>query len=130
MPLIFCVIDVALARPLHELDVAFIVDKHGEPIPSRYPCIIDWESHPESVAYHRGHIFAFSPTMVEIRHALTGKLIQVIHGNGIFMTYDGNSGEDTIPNGGAMLENRSEKRIHFSMKVGGFHVVYEVVSLL
>jgi hypothetical protein len=45
------------------------------------------------------------------------------------MTYDG-SVIDDANGGGGTLDNCSEKRIHFSMKVGGFHVVYEVVSLV
>lgn len=45
------------------------------------------------------------------------------------MTYDG-SVIDDANGGGLTLDNCSEQRIHFSMKVGGFHVVYEVVSLV
>lgn len=103
-------------------DFAFLVDKHGEPLPDRYSSIISWESHPESVAYQFDLIFAFSPTMIEIRHARSGRLAQVIVGNGICMTYDGTGIDASVNEDG--MEN-----IHFSQRVGSFHCVYEIVSL-
>lgn len=131
-----------MVRPLHSLDAAdpllqispfsststgasptlprASADPISEPLPGRYSSIIDWESKPEQVAFHSsGLIFAFSPTMIEVRHASTGRLVQIITGSSIVLTYDG-CGLD---------EGELEKRIHFSMKVGGYHTIYEIVPL-
>lgn len=97
---------------------------NSEPITRRYNAIIDWESKPEAVAYHSGYVYAFSPTMIEIRHGATGRLAQVIIGSMINLTYDGTG----IESPGAD-ENSSEKRIQFCMKVGSYYVVYQIVPV-
>ncbi|GAA5879401.1 hypothetical protein JCM1840_006035 [Sporobolomyces johnsonii] len=122
-------------------DFAFHVGRHGEPVEGPF---IEWESKPEQVAYCAPYIFAISPTIIEIRHAFTGRLAQFIIGSHIHLTYDGSA----IPSSNSILEVRSprvsagsmhqdqdqddanehvEKRLHVSMRSGAFHVLYEIV---
>lgn len=67
--------------------------------------------------------------MIEIRHASTGRLVQIILGSQICLTYDG-TGSDSIPIAGPYDDEEGlEKRIHFSMRAAGFHTIYEIVPL-
>lgn len=70
--------------------------------------------------------------MIEIRHASTGRLAQIILGSQISLTYDG-SGIDKAPisnsNSYGGEEEGLEKRLHFTMRAAGYHTVYEIVPL-
>ncbi|SCV68292.1 BQ2448_413 [Microbotryum intermedium] len=110
-------------------DFAFHVTRHGMPIEG---FTIEWESKPESVAFLSPYIFAFSPTIVEIRHALTGQLAQFMTGSQMALIYDGtaipSSPSNDHPRRSHYSEEvaPSEKRLHFSLKSGHYHVVYEI----
>ena len=68
--------------------------------------------------------------MVEIRHASSGRLAQIILGSQICLTYDG-SGIDKAPiaNSYGGEEDGLEKRVHFTMRAAGYHTIYEIVPL-
>ncbi|GAA5909349.1 hypothetical protein JCM6882_000959 [Rhodosporidiobolus microsporus] len=107
-------------------DFAFHVGRHGEPVDGPF---IEWESKPEQIAYCAPYIFAISPTLVEIRHAFTGRLAQFIIGSHMYLTYDGSAiptpGPDLRPD--SELAGPVERRLHLSMRQGQFHVLHEVV---
>ncbi|SCZ90108.1 BZ3500_MvSof-1268-A1-R1_Chr1-3g01781 [Microbotryum saponariae] len=111
-------------------DFAFHVTRHGLPIEG---FTIEWESKPESVAFLSPYIFAFSPTIVEIRHALTGQLAQFITGSQVALIYDGTAIPTSPSNDYSPRRSQSsnevapaEKRLHFSLKSGHYHLVYEI----
>ena len=90
------------------------------------------------MAYCAPYIFAFSPTIIEVRDAFTGRLAQFITGSQIALTYDGAgvagpTSDARLPRAyGATAgapEVAPEKRIHFSMKIGNYHVLYEVAII-
>ncbi|KAJ3096488.1 RHO1 GDP-GTP exchange protein 2 [Phlyctochytrium planicorne] len=62
-------------------DVAFRVDRNGKR--SRPDFLIEWQGAPTHFAYFPKQIVAFSSSFVEINDALTGELVQAIHGSGI-----------------------------------------------
>ncbi|GAA5941175.1 hypothetical protein JCM10213_007445 [Rhodosporidiobolus nylandii] len=111
-------------------EFAFHVGRHGEPLESGP--FIEWESKPEQVAYCAPYIFAISPTLVEIRNAFTGKLVQFITGSHMYLTYDG-SAIPSPPRVGSLDTAQDdpagpvEKRLHLSIRKGQFHVLHEVV---
>lgn len=75
----------------------------------------------------------FSPTLIEIRDAFTGRLVQFITGTQIGLTFDGVGLSSSVmevrsPRPGSR-EGDADKRIHFSMREGSFHVLYELVPL-
>ncbi|CCM02649.1 uncharacterized protein FIBRA_04753 [Fibroporia radiculosa] len=65
----------------------FYVDNHGDPCSSS--SIIEWEGVAERVAWHPPYVLLFSPTFIEVRHAMTGRLAQIIPGIGVGCLYDG-----------------------------------------
>ncbi|BGP36192.1 Rho guanine nucleotide exchange factor [Rhodotorula kratochvilovae] len=126
-------------------EFAIHVGRHGEPVEGPF---IEWESKPETIAYCAPYIFAISPTIVEIRNAVNGRLAQFITGTHISLTYDGTaipsssasssssslasrrSSLDTAAGPGAGAEELAgpvERRLHISMRQGAYHVLYEVV---
>ncbi|KAI9476322.1 MAG: CNH domain-containing protein [Benjaminiella poitrasii] len=60
---------------------AFLVSTHGDFVKNKYRKI-DWESNPHSVAFYYPYVLAFDSKFIEVRHAETGKLVQVIIGDG------------------------------------------------
>ncbi|CBQ70439.1 related to ROM2-GDP/GTP exchange factor for Rho1p [Sporisorium reilianum SRZ2] len=67
---------------------ACFVDRLGEP--TRLDQIIEWEGFPKQVAFSGNYVLAFDPRFVEVRDALTGRLVQIMRG--IDMNYvSGNS---------------------------------------
>lgn len=79
-----------------ETDLAFFADKHGDPIKHRYGDVIDWQGTARNVAHIPPYILAFDSNFVEVRHANTGKLVQIIKGSEVSCTNDGQGfGPDT-----------------------------------
>ncbi|BGP04378.1 Rho guanine nucleotide exchange factor [Rhodotorula toruloides] len=116
-------------------EFAFHVGRHGEPVEGPF---MEWESKPEQVAYCAPYIFAISPTIVEIRHAFTGRLVQFVTGAHISLTYDGTAIASAPPRShfspslgsgspSSDLVLPPDRRLHLSMRQGTFHVLYEVV---
>ncbi|GAA6008068.1 hypothetical protein JCM10207_007016 [Rhodosporidiobolus poonsookiae] len=113
-------------------DFAFTVGRHGEPTEGPF---IEFESKPEQVAYSAPYLFAVSPSVVEIRHVFTGRLVQFIVGSHMYLTYDG-SGIPASPvldarNGshGAAdeLAGPVHRRLHLSIREQQYHALYELV---
>ncbi|KZW00250.1 CNH-domain-containing protein [Exidia glandulosa HHB12029] len=59
--------------------LAFYISTSGG-APSKHPVVIYWEGEPTSFALRAPYIFAFNSSFVEIRHVITGELVQTIHG--------------------------------------------------
>jgi len=70
------------------------VDKRGDP--SQSIETIEWESTAEHVALHYPYVLIFNSRFIEIRHIETGRLTQIIPGNGIRCIWDGR-GLDAYP---------------------------------
>lgn len=67
---------------------ACYVDRLGEP--TRLEQIIEWEGFPKQVAFSGNYVLAFDSRFVEVRDALTGRLVQIMRGSDL--TYvSGNS---------------------------------------
>ncbi|ORX88753.1 Dbl homology domain-containing protein, partial [Basidiobolus meristosporus CBS 931.73] len=62
----------------YNVEFAFHLDKLGRR--TRPNLLIEWEGRPNSVALHGQYIIAFGNFFMEIRHAESGELIQVING--------------------------------------------------
>ncbi|KAI8150181.1 hypothetical protein BJV82DRAFT_707923 [Fennellomyces sp. T-0311] len=56
---------------------AFLVDNHGTLIPNSW---IEWEGTPETIAFCYPYVIAFDSRFIEVRHAESGKLIQILAG--------------------------------------------------
>jgi len=63
------------------------IDKHGTLINGRV--VIEWEGIAERVSYHHPYILLFSSNFVEVRHAASGQLEQIIRGNSMRCIWDG-----------------------------------------
>lgn len=59
---------------------AFRMTTHGDYVKDGYKRI-EWESNPISVAFHYPYVLAFDSKFIEVRHAETGQLVQIIRGN-------------------------------------------------
>ncbi|SPO21830.1 related to ROM2 - GDP/GTP exchange factor for Rho1p [Ustilago trichophora] len=57
---------------------ACYVDRLGEP--TRLEQIIEWEGFPKQVAFSGNYVLAFDARFIEIRDALTGRLVQIMRG--------------------------------------------------
>ncbi|KAI9317115.1 hypothetical protein BX666DRAFT_1857732 [Dichotomocladium elegans] len=57
---------------------AFLVDSHGTLIQGSW---IEWEGTPQSVAFCPPYVVAFDPRFIEVRHAESGRLIQILAGD-------------------------------------------------
>lgn len=52
--------------------------------------MIEWEGRPDTVVYYKPYVLAFDSRFIEIRDtSRRGKLVQIIRGNNIRCTYDG-----------------------------------------
>lgn len=60
---------------------ACYVDRSGEPI--RLEAVLEWEGTPQSVAFSAPFVLAFDPHFVEVRDALSGRLVQIIRGTDV-----------------------------------------------
>jgi hypothetical protein len=102
-------------------DLAFYADKHGDPIKTRYNDVVDFQGTARTVAYLPPYIIAFDTNFIEVRHAATGKLCQILKGREILCTYDGQSPLHRTA-------SEAEKRIHVALQSdGGFDTSYRVV---
>jgi len=63
------------------------ITKHGSP--TRHSGFIKWEAQAHSYASRDAHLLLFSPQFIEIRHIMTGRLVQVIEGQDIRLLYSG-----------------------------------------
>lgn len=57
---------------------ACYVDRLGEP--TRLEQIIEWEGFPKEVAFSGNYVLAFDSRFIEVRDALTGRLVQIMRG--------------------------------------------------
>ena len=72
--------------------------------------------------------------MIEIRNSFTGRLVQVIIGRDITLTYDGDgidSGVIDVRRGPALREeDHPDRRLHVSMRIEPYHVLHEIRLLV
>lgn len=90
--------------------------------------MIEWEGRPDTVVYCRPCILAFDSRFIEIRDtSRRGKLVQIIRGNNIRCTYDGQglpSSEMEVRMGGSV---EAEERLpHFVMRENNVDRLYEL----
>lgn len=112
-------------------DLAFYADKHGDPIKERYGDIIDWQGTARSVAHIAPYILAFDSNFIEVRHALSGRLVQIIKAREVLCTNDGQDPPAT------RNADRSEvdRQVQVALRAYGgstkdcYHVVRFFVSL-
>ncbi|KAJ7469221.1 CNH domain-containing protein [Mycena latifolia] len=64
------------------------VDKHGIPSKTATNPVIEWEGSAERVALHAPYILLFHPQTIEVREIATGRLGQIIPGNGMHCIWD------------------------------------------
>ncbi|KAI9270472.1 CNH domain-containing protein [Phascolomyces articulosus] len=57
---------------------AFLVDNHGALIQNSW---IEWEGTPQSIAFCYPYVIAFDPRFIEVRHAESGVLVQILAGD-------------------------------------------------
>ncbi|KAF5367381.1 hypothetical protein D9758_003697 [Tetrapyrgos nigripes] len=69
------------------------ITKHGRP--TRQSGFIKWDAQAQSFATRGAHILLFSPSFIEVRYILTGRLVQVIDGQDIRLMYSGPSPAST-----------------------------------
>ncbi|CAO3657221.1 unnamed protein product [Mucor hiemalis] len=60
--------------------LAFLMSTRGDYVKDGYKRI-EWESNPLSVAFHYPYVLAFDSKFIEVRHAETGQLVQIMRGN-------------------------------------------------
>lgn len=74
-------------------DFGLFVDQHGDPSSKHTDLnelpIIEWEGKADHVAFYTPYILLFNSTFVEIRNVNTGRLCQIIRGDGIRCTWTG-----------------------------------------
>lgn len=72
------------------------IEKHGTP--TRKAGYIRWEAKADACAHRNGQLLLFSSDFIEIRNVTTSRLVQVIEGKDIRLTYSGpyESKDDTI----------------------------------
>ena len=58
---------------------------------------VEWEGKAARVAWHLSYILLFNPRFIEVRHTLTGRLVQVIFGNNIRCICDGRGANQFQP---------------------------------
>ena len=75
-------------------ELGVYIDKHGTLINDR--TAVEWEGVAERVSYHHPYILLFSGSFIEVRHAASGRLEQIIRGNDIQCIWQGTGhrGED------------------------------------
>ena len=98
-------------------DCAFYTDKHGDPIPERLKDVVDWQGTPRAVALYKGYVLAFDDSFIEIRHAMTGRLVQIIKGREVSCTFDGLS----VSINAGLGTGESDGRVHVAINLGRNH---------
>ncbi|PPQ99136.1 hypothetical protein CVT24_009326 [Panaeolus cyanescens] len=65
---------------------------------ANFICYIRWEAKADACAHRNGQLLLFSPEFIEVRNITTSRLVQVIEGKDIRLTYSGpyESKDDTI----------------------------------
>lgn len=92
------------------------VDSHGDP--SRSGGTIEWEGTAERVALYSPYILLFDSRFIEIRHIETGRLAQIISGNDIRCTWDGQeigSNISATPVDGQNSDTIQDPQVHVVM---------------
>lgn len=74
------------------------IDKHGVLINDR--TTIEWEGVAERVSYHHPYVLLFSAGFVEVRHAVSGRLEQIVPGASMRCIWEGNGGPGVDPDNG------------------------------
>lgn len=91
------------------VDFGLYVDKEGSPGQS---CrTIEWEGTAERIAYHAPYVIVFDPQFIEVRHAETGDITQIIHGSSISCLWDGTESA-LFPHNGIGLTGKSDAIVH------------------
>lgn len=76
------------------IEFGLYVDQHG--MPSRgIQGVIEWEGIAEHVALHPPYVLVFATNFIEIRHASTGRLVQIVPGNDVCCSWDGRNNAAT-----------------------------------
>lgn len=86
---------------------------------SRINPVVEWDGTADRVALHPPYILLFNPRFIEVRHINTGRLVQIIAGNDIRCTWDGQGVNlsPAIVTSCAIDDNISqEPRVHAVMK--------------
>jgi len=89
------------------------ITKHG--VPTRSSGFIKWEATATSFAQRGVHVLLMSSEFIEVRNVMTGRLVQVIEGQDMRLTWNGesvNEAEDPVLV--AMRGDRSEREGTFS----------------
>lgn len=92
------------------------VNRHG--VPNRDSQMIEWEGRPERVAFHPPYLLLVSAPFIEIRHIDSAKLLQIVTGSDMRLTWDGTGGmlrpfvDNPGPNGYGDETSSQEPRIH------------------
>lgn len=68
-------------------EFGLFVDQNGKP--RRSTGIIDWEGKADRVAMHTPYILLFDTRFIEVRHIVTGHLVQIIPGSEVRCVWDG-----------------------------------------
>ena len=91
------------------------VDNHGDP--SR-TSIVEWEGRMERVVRYPPYILLFNSRFIEVRHAKSGSLVQIISGHNIGCIWDdrGMNQSRRIPAGSGMVSQ--DLRVYGTMDVG------------
>lgn len=80
---------------------------------------VEWEGKADHVAWHPPYILLFDSRFIEIRHAETGRLAQIIFGNDLRCIWDGRGANQSEPdNEGSSDEVVSQQpRVHGVMNM-------------
>ena len=91
------------------------VDNHGSP--SHRLGIVEWEGRVERVAWYPPYILLFNRRFIEIRHAETSRLVQIISGNDTRCVWDGRgmSQSQVVSEGSVDNINLQAPRVHVVM---------------
>ena len=77
------------------LEFAMFVNRRGDP--STDKPLMEWEGKAERVAWHAPYFVVFSSRFIEVHSAETGRLVQVIRGQNIRATWDGDGASLSQP---------------------------------
>lgn len=103
------------------IEFGLYVDKHGKP--SNQTRTFEWEGKAEKVAWNPPYILLFNSQFIEIHHMENGYLAQIISGDDIQCTWDGQ--------GTNKPQNMSQSSVEFPMQEIRVHGVMnkEVLQL-
>ncbi|KAI9266632.1 CNH domain-containing protein [Phascolomyces articulosus] len=89
---------------------------------SQFLC--EWESNPEHIVFQYPYVLAFDPRFIEIRHVVTGDLVQMIPGNDCRLTYyngNGNTGEPYVIEGCIVFPEQPQHQNLFRLELNQSH---------